>query len=824
MKFIIYFIFSTLSLNNVFANNDDVIFNLKKSTYTKDTVLQLSSNSSTIYYTTNGKIPQIGTSYTKVYQGVIPITQLKNSKLIILNQLHHYTADSTFFYSQTKDDNTEYNLAPPIPEKVSKKTIIRACTGDCSKVYTRVYGIDTYIPSGYEVHIIVDTIEHLIHEKIGIMSANYGFKTQWVFSPKIKDMPKKYAKIFEGQPDTIKLANYDILGRKELIQPNIFNAEGRPNLFDSLPSHFKGVKATVLIYKDDEFKQDETSVVRVNGNGTAYLPIKPFKVKMEPISKIDFIKTGNFIARPIAKVGINSSVLYKITKDIPPFISRNTAQGVLYLYNGKYAECYGQYMFASGADKKHAKQYWEIEDPIKIINYNSTYEYFFGKDTSIFSETYSILKEKQNILKLTRDSLNTFINDKAWVIFATIYGWGKPGSSMDKEGKYYGNSKGGYITPIIKDADSFFHLNFENKKNNQLGFFITGDPKYAFDLEKSEDFDNFPKDAIYASFFVEENKNYYQNLPLDILEKYLAYKKTKPILNQVIKEYKANKADLDALNNINNPLDSFSQEQKFIKIDSFLRNANDIFLQDWIDVFHNGYSLNDTFNIIIENKTTNSFCYNSGGVVYVNSLEFKESGKRKHLKDFPIKISAKANAGYQFLKWLEYPDSSSTFILNNHSTDNITLTPIFKQNEELCYGRENLVLNEILPWSSSDIDKVEIYNPNSTPVSLCDLYLSDDSLHLKKYKFNCDSNSIINSKNYLVIDFKDSNSGEITIYDWALSKKGETLYLSNSDSIIDQITWSNCTKDVSYGKCKTKSKLVKFENPTLGAENTCNKK
>jgi hypothetical protein len=116
-------------------------------------------------------------------------------------------------------------------------------------------------------------------------------------------------------------------------------------------------------------------------------------------------------------------------------------------------------------------------------------------------------------------------------------------------------------------------------------------------------------------------------------------------------------------------------------------------------------------------------------------------------------------------------------------------------------------------------DWVELYNSSSLETSLKDYYLSDDIEELDKWRF---PNISIPSNEYLIIFCSDKDNiidGELHT-NFKLTSDGETIYLTNGQSILDSMKFGKINEDYSYGRLEESSNVkTNLAIPTPGRSN-----
>ncbi|HBS85730.1 MAG: hypothetical protein A2W91_13495 [Bacteroidetes bacterium GWF2_38_335] len=114
-------------------------------------------------------------------------------------------------------------------------------------------------------------------------------------------------------------------------------------------------------------------------------------------------------------------------------------------------------------------------------------------------------------------------------------------------------------------------------------------------------------------------------------------------------------------------------------------------------------------------------------------------------------------------------------------------------------------------------DWVEIYNNSDVPVNMAGLFLSDDTLNLKKWAF---PDTTINAGGYLVI-WADNDIYQPGLHTgFQLASAGESVVLSMEGGyIIDEITFPVQFADITYGRYPNGTGSFQFLPPSIGAEN-----
>ena len=138
----------------------------------------------------------------------------------------------------------------------------------------------------------------------------------------------------------------------------------------------------------------------------------------------------------------------------------------------------------------------------------------------------------------------------------------------------------------------------------------------------------------------------------------------------------------------------------------------------------------------------------------------------------------------------------------------------------------DVVINEILASNDSGStdeegefeDWVELYNTTSTPLSLDNLYLSDDIDDRLIYQFP--AGTILAADSYLIVWCdKDEEQGDFHA-GFKLSAGGESVILSYSDgTILQEINFDEQTTDMSYARTPNGTGDFVITTPTFGLNN-----
>ncbi|MBI9072651.1 MAG: CotH kinase family protein [Melioribacteraceae bacterium] len=137
----------------------------------------------------------------------------------------------------------------------------------------------------------------------------------------------------------------------------------------------------------------------------------------------------------------------------------------------------------------------------------------------------------------------------------------------------------------------------------------------------------------------------------------------------------------------------------------------------------------------------------------------------------------------------------------------------------------NLVINEFM--ASNEVtetdadgeyeDWIELYNNTDEDIELNGYFLSDDSDNLSQWAF---PDTFITANSFLIV-WADKDEDQQGLHaSFKLSGSGETIYLSDTDTtIIDEISYSEQTDDISYGRYPNGTGAFQQMNPSFELEN-----
>lgn len=148
--------------------------------------------------------------------------------------------------------------------------------------------------------------------------------------------------------------------------------------------------------------------------------------------------------------------------------------------------------------------------------------------------------------------------------------------------------------------------------------------------------------------------------------------------------------------------------------------------------------------------------------------------------------------------------------LNGNWIITTTPTPNFSNTKEgydafytsLNVGSDALKINEILPKNNGNFminhkfyGYVEIINTSTKDIVLDNYYLSEDKNQLYKYKI---PRKTLKPQEVMVIYMGNSQDSKYAFSSFELEKKDGTVYLSNTQGIIDEVTYEDLPNGFAY--------------------------
>lgn len=138
----------------------------------------------------------------------------------------------------------------------------------------------------------------------------------------------------------------------------------------------------------------------------------------------------------------------------------------------------------------------------------------------------------------------------------------------------------------------------------------------------------------------------------------------------------------------------------------------------------------------------------------------------------------------------------------------------------------DIVINEFMADNGSTAydsngendDWVELYNHTSVAKDLSGLYLTDDITNLTKWQIPL--GTAVNANDVLIVWTDDDSEQSGLHASFKLSAVGESVILSDGNTIYDQVDFGQQTTDVSYARCPDGGTFT-FTSPTFDALNNC---
>ncbi|MBR5657652.1 MAG: lamin tail domain-containing protein [Prevotella sp.] len=224
-----------------------------------------------------------------------------------------------------------------------------------------------------------------------------------------------------------------------------------------------------------------------------------------------------------------------------------------------------------------------------------------------------------------------------------------------------------------------------------------------------------------------------------------------------------------------------------------------------------------------------------GAHIYINGLDVPYAEFNGHLFA-PVKLSAKAPAGYRFAGWKKDNTIVSTDEEINLPSDNtVSLTATFRalsDDERLKKDITPVRINEVSAANGIYVneyfkrnDWIELYNTTSKPIDVKGMYLSDNLEKPHKYQIgeavDAMQSTLILPYSYLVVwcDKLDPLSQLHTSFKLA-AEGGDVLLSAKDDSWCDRFTYAEHKSDETVGRYPDGTNNVIVMNvPTIGKTN-----
>jgi spore coat protein CotH len=138
----------------------------------------------------------------------------------------------------------------------------------------------------------------------------------------------------------------------------------------------------------------------------------------------------------------------------------------------------------------------------------------------------------------------------------------------------------------------------------------------------------------------------------------------------------------------------------------------------------------------------------------------------------------------------------------------------------------SVVINEFMADNAATVadpqgeydDWIELRNLTEQPISVAGLYLSDEATD--PHKWQIPAGTTIAANGYLLVWADENGSDTPGLHaNFKLSMSGEAIYLSNTNAVLDSITFGTQETDVSYGRSSANDDVWTFMSPTPGAAN-----
>lgn len=171
----------------------------------------------------------------------------------------------------------------------------------------------------------------------------------------------------------------------------------------------------------------------------------------------------------------------------------------------------------------------------------------------------------------------------------------------------------------------------------------------------------------------------------------------------------------------------------------------------------------------------------------------------------------KNNISYGYLK--------GKYVMMNPTPGKKNTDEIIREQEDI---KDKIIINEYITHNKSKnynktgnyYDWIELYNKTDKDIVLDNIYLSDNSSNLPKFKI---PNTVVKSKDYLIIYLSEEENVEDEIHANFKLSDNEQIVLSDGKNIFDIINVIKLPDNVSYGI--KENKWYYFTTPTPGKVN-----
>lgn len=223
------------------------------------------------------------------------------------------------------------------------------------------------------------------------------------------------------------------------------------------------------------------------------------------------------------------------------------------------------------------------------------------------------------------------------------------------------------------------------------------------------------------------------------------------------------------------------------------------------------------------------------GNISINTLKIKDfpwSGEYFGNMDNKLSATVKNSLSslYQFSHWeskianqISPSVESDNAIFRMSTADTIVAVYALIDGE---VANEDLVINEFMASNDTAVsdadgefdDWIELYNKGTNDIDLSGYFLSDNAENRTKYSLP--SETILAADEYLIVWADEDDDQDGLHANFKLSKSGETILLSNSDTLlIDQISYTDQITDRTMARKPNGTGEFVDSSPTFGINN-----
>ena len=198
-------------------------------------------------------------------------------------------------------------------------------------------------------------------------------------------------------------------------------------------------------------------------------------------------------------------------------------------------------------------------------------------------------------------------------------------------------------------------------------------------------------------------------------------------------------------------------------------------------------------NLALLNLNINS---NEQGYIKLNSLKIEDSEwSGYYFPSVPLNIEAITRPGFQFVEWLEYPDSSASMLIA--ISDPFTLTAIFEPAD---IDSSSIAINEINYNSSDNFDTedwIELINYGETVTDISNWTFKDDD---DEHIYQIPEQTILSPNGYLIIardidlflNHHPESGNILGPFDFGLGGGGDQIRIFNDQGfLIDSVEYDD---------------------------------